>query len=101
LVSTLDLYDLLLHGDTSGDKTVASGDVIFIPPIGNIVSVDGAVQRPAIYELKSEKTGAGHRRCRRFEAGCRRETRAAGKNSTVPIAPNAQHRFDCRRKPRD
>jgi polysaccharide export outer membrane protein len=58
LVSTLDLYDLLLHGDTSGDKQLLPGDVIFIPPIGNIVSVDGAVQRPAIYELKSEKTVA-------------------------------------------
>jgi protein involved in polysaccharide export with SLBB domain len=58
LVTTLDLYDLLLHGDTSGDRQLLPGDVIFIPPIGNIVSVDGAVQRPAIYELKSEKTVA-------------------------------------------
>jgi polysaccharide export outer membrane protein len=58
LITTLDLYDLLLHGDTSGDRQLLPGDVIFIPPIGNIVSVDGAVQRPAIYELKSEKTVA-------------------------------------------
>jgi polysaccharide biosynthesis/export protein len=56
LVTTLDLYDLLLHGDTSGDKQLMPGDVIFIPPIGNTVSVYGAVQRPAIYELKGEKT---------------------------------------------
>jgi polysaccharide export outer membrane protein len=58
LITTLDLYDLLLHGDTSGDRQLLPGDVIFIPPIGNTVSVDGAVQRPAIYELKSEKTVA-------------------------------------------
>src|SRR3984957_11834347 len=58
LVTTLDLYDLLLRGDTSGDKQLLPGDVIFIPPIGNTVSVDGAVRRPAIYELKSEKTVA-------------------------------------------
>ena len=58
LVTTLDLYDLLLHGDTSGDRQLLPGDVIFIPPIGNTVSVDGAVQRPAIYELKTEKTVA-------------------------------------------
>jgi polysaccharide biosynthesis/export protein len=58
LVSTLDLYDLLLHGDTSGDRQLLPGDVIFIPPIGNTVSVDGAVRRPAIYELKTEKTVA-------------------------------------------
>jgi polysaccharide biosynthesis/export protein len=56
LVSTLDLYDLLLHGDTSNDRHLLPGDVIFIPPIGNTVSVYGAVRRPAIYELKMEKT---------------------------------------------
>jgi protein involved in polysaccharide export with SLBB domain len=56
LVSTLDLYDLLLHGNTSGDHQLLPGDVIFIPPIGNIVSVYGSVRRPAIYELKGEKT---------------------------------------------
>jgi polysaccharide export outer membrane protein len=56
LITTLDLYDLLLHGDTSGDRQLMPGDVIFIPPIGPVVSVDGAVRRPAIYELKSEKT---------------------------------------------
>lgn len=58
LVTTLDLYDLLLHGDTSGDRQLLPGDVIFVPPIGNTVSVDGAVRRPAIYELKGEKTVA-------------------------------------------
>ena len=56
LVTTLDLYDLLLRGDTSGDRQLMPGDVIFIPPIGNTVAVDGAVRRPAIYELKTEKT---------------------------------------------
>lgn len=54
LITVLDLYDLLLRGDTSGDRQLMPGDVIFIPPIGNTVSVDGAVRRPAIYELKSE-----------------------------------------------
>jgi protein involved in polysaccharide export with SLBB domain len=58
LVSTLDLYDLLLHGDTSADRQLMAGDVIFIPPIGETVSVYGAVRRPAIYELKTEKTVA-------------------------------------------
>jgi polysaccharide export outer membrane protein len=56
LVTVLDLYDLLLHGDTSGDRQLMPGDVIFIPPIGNTVSVYGAVRRPAIYEIKDEKS---------------------------------------------
>ena len=55
LVTVLDLYDLLLHGDTSHDQQLMPGDVIFIPPIGSTVSVYGAVRRPAIYELKGEK----------------------------------------------
>jgi protein involved in polysaccharide export with SLBB domain len=56
LVAVLDLYDLLLHGDTSGDRQLMPGDVIFIPPIGDTTTVYGAVRRPAIYELKKEKT---------------------------------------------
>ena len=55
LITTLDLYDLLLRGDTSGDRQLLPGDVIFIPPIGPTVSVYGAVRRPAIYELKRER----------------------------------------------
>jgi polysaccharide biosynthesis/export protein len=56
LVSVLDLYDLLLHGNTSGDRQLKPGDVIFIPPIGATQTVYGAVRRPAIYELKKERT---------------------------------------------
>ena len=56
LIQTLDLYDLLLKGDTSKDVRLQPGDTLFIPVAGNMVSVDGAVMRPAIYELKSENT---------------------------------------------
>jgi polysaccharide export outer membrane protein len=58
LITVLDLYDLLLHGDTSGDRQLMPGDVIFIPPIGRTVSVYGAVRRPAIYELKTERSAS-------------------------------------------
>jgi len=54
VVSQLDLYDLLLNGDTSGDSRLLPGDVIFIPPVGTTVGVTGEVRRPAIYELKGE-----------------------------------------------
>jgi len=53
-VSTLDLYDLLLKGDTSKDVPLQPGDVIFIPTVGNLVSIAGNVKRPAIYETKKE-----------------------------------------------
>lgn len=52
LVSSLDLYDLLINGDSSNDVLLKSGDVIFIPPVGDSISIVGEVRRPAIYELK-------------------------------------------------
>jgi polysaccharide biosynthesis/export protein len=55
-VTTLDLYDLLLDGDTRADERLLPGDVIFIPPIGTTVGLAGEVRRPAIYELKKETT---------------------------------------------
>ena len=53
LVGELDLYDLLLAGDTSDDNRLQPGDVIFIPPVGDRVGIDGEVYRPALYELRN------------------------------------------------
>lgn len=51
----LDLYDLLLKGDSSKDAELQPGDVIFVPPVGRSVTVTGSVLRPAIYELKGSE----------------------------------------------
>lgn len=56
LVTRMDLYNVLLRGDTRKDIRLIHGDTIFIPPIGPTVGIGGEVKRPAIYELKSEKT---------------------------------------------
>jgi protein involved in polysaccharide export with SLBB domain len=56
LVRTLDLYDLLLKGDTSDDARLLPGDVVFIPPVGPTVSINGEILRPAIYELRANTT---------------------------------------------
>lgn len=58
LVRRLDLYDMLIRGDTTDDAKLLQGDVIFIPPVGPTVGVDGEVRRPAIYELRGEATSA-------------------------------------------
>ncbi|MEE8321308.1 MAG: SLBB domain-containing protein, partial [Gammaproteobacteria bacterium] len=55
-VTTFDLYDVLQRGDSSKDVRLEHNDIIFIPTIGPTVGVGGEVQRPAIYELKNEKT---------------------------------------------
>ncbi len=56
LIETVDLYDLLLHGVKSGMARLENGDTILVPPLGPQVTVEGMVRRPAIYELKDEKT---------------------------------------------
>jgi protein involved in polysaccharide export with SLBB domain len=56
VISNLDLYDLLLSGEVKDDIRLQAADVIFIPTVGNTVSVEGEIIRPAIYELKGEKT---------------------------------------------
>jgi len=58
IVRRLDLYDLLIRGDTSDDARLLPGDAIFIPPVGRTVSIDGEVHRPAIYEIKNESSVA-------------------------------------------
>jgi polysaccharide biosynthesis/export protein len=58
LIRRLDLYDLLIRGDTKDDAKLLEGDVIFIPPVGATVGIDGEVRRPAIYELRGESTVA-------------------------------------------
>lgn len=56
VVRRLDLYDLMLRGDTSDDAKLQPGDVIFVPPVTTTVAVDGEVHRPAIYEIKGTTT---------------------------------------------
>jgi protein involved in polysaccharide export with SLBB domain len=56
LVRKLDLYDVLLRGNTENDVRLQTGDAVFVPPVGATVGIDGAVRRPAIYELTKERT---------------------------------------------
>jgi polysaccharide export outer membrane protein len=52
----LDLYDMLIRGDTTDDARLLADDVVFIPPVGPTVTVDGEVHRPAIYEIRKESS---------------------------------------------
>lgn len=55
-VATLDLYDLLISGNTSSDVRLLAGDTLFIPAKSSSIEIDGEVLRPAIYELGSATT---------------------------------------------
>lgn len=56
VVANFDLYDLLIHGDSSNDIILKPGDVVFVPSVGAQVKVEGLVKRPAIFELKKGET---------------------------------------------
>ncbi len=89
VISTLDVYDLLIRGDSSGDSRLQPGDVIFVPPISTTVAVGGAVNRPAIYEVKRRTTAAdlvglvGGLRPEAFAAGASLERINEGGERTV------------------
>jgi protein involved in polysaccharide export with SLBB domain len=55
LVREIDLYQLLLKGIRSDNERMLPGDVLFVPPAGVQVSLEGMVHHPAIYELTTEK----------------------------------------------
>ena len=56
LIEEVDAYDLLLHGIRGDLQRLENGDSLMIPPLGPVVTVEGMVRRPAVYELRNEKT---------------------------------------------
>lgn len=56
IIETVDLYDFFLKGDKSKDIRLQPGDTVFVPVIGKVAGIAGSVKRPAIYELRDEKT---------------------------------------------
>ena len=55
IIEVLDVYELLINGNFNLKERLRSGDVIFINPRKSVVSIDGAVKRPAKYELLDEQ----------------------------------------------
>jgi len=56
--SRFDLYDLLLKGDRTADRTLQAGDVVHVNAVGTQVGVIGSVNMPAVVELKAGETVA-------------------------------------------
>ena len=51
VIETLDLYNLLIKGEYNLSKRLRSGDTVFVESRKNVVAIDGAVYRPAYYEV--------------------------------------------------
>lgn len=56
LISTLDLYDLLLRGDRSADRVLRNDDVVHVMPVGPQVGVIGSVNKQAVFEMRTGET---------------------------------------------
>jgi protein involved in polysaccharide export with SLBB domain len=56
VIRRLDLYDYLVHGNHKDDISLQDQDIIFVPPYGVHVEMQGEVKVPAIFEtLPTEK----------------------------------------------
>ncbi|EGQ8193629.1 MULTISPECIES: SLBB domain-containing protein [Vibrio harveyi group] len=56
IIRKLDMYDLLLKGDASNDVRLLPDDVVLIGSVKDTVSIEGEINRPAIYEVKAGET---------------------------------------------
>ena len=56
VVATLDIYDYMLSGTQDGNLKLQDQDVLLVSPYKNLVSVEGAVKRGGVYELKEGQT---------------------------------------------
>ena len=55
-VAALDVYEYMLFGTQAGNLKLQDQDVLLVAPYKNLVSVEGAVKRAGIYELKEGQT---------------------------------------------
>ena len=55
VIESLDVYDLLINGQYNTKKRLRSGDVVFVEARKSIVTIDGAVYRPAKYEVLDDQ----------------------------------------------
>ena len=53
VIETIDLYDTFIYGKSSFNQRLRSGDIVFVKPVQNLVSIIGGVKRPFVYELKN------------------------------------------------
>jgi len=56
LIEEVDAYDLLLHAIRGDLQRLENGDSLLVPSLGPVITVGGMVRRPALYELRGEKT---------------------------------------------
>jgi protein involved in polysaccharide export with SLBB domain len=56
VIQVADLYDFLLEGDLSANVHLEDNDVIRVPFAKNMITLNGQLNRPGIFELKENET---------------------------------------------
>lgn len=56
IVSTIDVYDYIMNGNSRGDIRLQDNDIIVVGPYDCLVEVRGKVKRPMFYEMKSRES---------------------------------------------
>ncbi|MCD8493815.1 MAG: SLBB domain-containing protein, partial [Geovibrio sp.] len=52
-IGNIDFYNLIIHGDSSGDFLLSPGDTVFVPRTAMRVTLEGKVRTPAFFDMKS------------------------------------------------
>lgn len=63
----IDLYALLMHGQSAVDLRLRDGDRIIVPSIGPTVAIGGEVKRPGIFEILPRRRGMHHQSAQNSE----------------------------------
>jgi len=54
VIKSVDLYDIFIYGKSGFGERLRSGDSIIVRPSMKMVTISGAVKRPALYELTED-----------------------------------------------
>ena len=55
VIESLDIYDILLNGISTSKNRLRTGDIIFVDPRKNVITLEGAFKRQSKYELSAEE----------------------------------------------
>lgn len=56
VLTTVDVYDYLINGNSSSDVRLQDKDIIVVGPYDCLVQIDGKVKRPMYYEMRSTES---------------------------------------------
>ncbi len=57
-ITSIDVYQYILHGRLAGNIRLQEGDVIIVSPYQCIVGISGNVKRPMFYEMRPDESAA-------------------------------------------